>query len=188
MNYLAKIMILVLPVISLVANADNMFSISKECSKILRIAKKYKIDSLEGYQCGKEIQNPKRFQLKGLKLLAAVEYDSYSSSAYYVGDNILDGVVSYPDGPNDNLAFETKNGYFNFGGGSDEKSLATIKYPLKYNLNGMVETPTCKSGELKADAKIKIKFVNDVKAESCQEGSWVYDYEVISVGKYSCRQ
>lgn len=188
MNYLSKTIILVLPVISLVANADSMFSISKECSKLLPIAKKYNIDSLEGYQCGKEIQNPKRFQLKGLKLIAATEYDNYSSSAYYIGNQIFDGVVSYPDGPNDNLAFETKNGYFNFGNGSDEKDLATIKYPLKYKANGEVDTPTCTSGELKANARIKIKFVNDVKAESCQEGSWVYDYEVINVGKYSCRQ
>ena len=104
----------------------------------------------------------------------------------------MEGFVSYPDGPNDTYAFDTKYGYFSFSGGMEEKDLAAIKYPIKFvsyedekkylELNA----PKCKSGEPKAKAKIKIRFFEDTKADSCQEGSWLRDYEIISVGKYSC--
>ena len=188
MNYLSKIIILVLSMISLSANADSDFSTSKECEKVAHIVKKYEHLSLEGYQCGKDIKNLKRFKLNGLKLFAAFAYDDYGSSAYYTGDKVFDGVISYPDGPNDTFAFQTKNGYFSFGGGGDVNNLKSINYPAKYNDDGTYELSTCKSGEMKGKAKMRIKFVHDVKAESCQEGSWLYDYEIISVGKYSCRQ
>ncbi len=180
MGYLSKAILLLPSIISLSANADSELTLSKECKKAAPFVKKYEHLNLKGYQCGNEIQDLKRFKLSGLKLLAALAPDEYTSSAYYTSNKIFDGVISYPEGPNDTYAFDTKNGHFSFGGGSNEKSLATIKYPSKL-------AKACKSGELKANAKMRIKFVHDVKADNCQEGSWVYDYEIISVGKYSCR-
>ena len=170
---------------------QNFAYAGAECQKYQALEKKYKV-SLEGLQCGKEIKNKKRFVIKGFKLIAASEYDDYSSIAFYDGDKIIEGLVYYPDGPNDNYAFDSEYGYFSFGGGMEAKDLASIKYPFKYeHFEGegqhvVLHERECKTGELKAKAKFRIKFFQDTKAESCQEGTWLYDYQIISVGKYSC--
>lgn len=177
----SQLLIILLLVFSFhTSKANNTSSISNECKKFLPLIKKYNIENeINGFKCGEDVKNKKLFQIPGFNLVAAIKYDQYSSSAYYSGDKILDGVISYQDGPNESLEFKTKSISFSIIDTIKEENIRKIKYP---------QSLKCKSGQPKADAKIKIIFFNEIESDSCQAGSWVIDYEVISVGPYSCRK